>query len=82
MSTAFEHNNKKRVYVTPQIDIIALEEECQLMAGSASNRGWTTTNIPGGYGIVEENKDNAYSDDSFGAKEWDSSLDFDLPFEI
>ena len=56
----------RRQYVRPLAVVVAV---CEAGAMLAASEGWTTTDKNGGKGIVEEDKNNPYDDDSFGAKE-------------
>lgn len=54
---------KKVSYIAPMSMLIRVSNE-PLMA--ATSGGWTTTDREHGHGIVEEDKDNPYDDDTFG----------------
>lgn len=56
----------KKKYIAPSISIFQMSQGAAIMQAS---QGWTTTDKPGGNGIIEENPDDPRPDDTFGAKE-------------
>lgn len=62
------YNNRKQ-YVTPYTTVtMMIEAQAVLAASGPGDSGWTTSDKNHGQGIKEEDKNDPYSDDSFGAK--------------
>lgn len=54
---------KKTTYITPTSTLVRVSNEPIMAAVSG---GWTTTDREHGHGIIEEDGDNPYGDDTFG----------------
>lgn len=70
-------NNNRKQYVTPCMTVtLMIEDQAVLAASGPGDSGWTTSDKKDGQGILDEDKNNPYSDGSFGAKgniglDWD-----------